>query len=93
MIYSRGSSDFKRLTKRENATVRGVVSTYGKVCDKPDGLIVVGDRIIGLGATRVDDAADLIMALEAHRPGDQAELHIRRGDQRKSLKITLGGTR
>ncbi|MFN6934715.1 MAG: S1C family serine protease [Tsuneonella sp.] len=58
-----------------------------------DGLIVVGDRIIGLGATRVDDAADLIMALEAHRPGDQAELHIRRGDQRKSLKITLGGTR
>ena len=58
-----------------------------------DGLIAVGDRIIGLGATRVDDAADLIMALEAHRPGDQVELHIRRGDQRKSLKITLGEPR
>lgn len=58
-----------------------------------DGLIVAGDRIVGLGATKVDEAVDLIAALEAHRPGDQVELHIRRGDQRKSLKITLGEPR
>ena len=35
MTCSGASSDFKRLTKRENATVRGVVSAYCKVCDKP----------------------------------------------------------
>lgn len=58
-----------------------------------DGLIIAGDWIIGLGATRVVEAANLIAALEAHRPGDQVELHIRRGDQRKSLKITLGEPR
>ncbi len=38
MTCSGASSDFKRLTKRENATVRGVVSAYCKVCDKPQGI-------------------------------------------------------
>jgi S1-C subfamily serine protease len=55
----------------------------------PDGLLVVGDRIIGLGATEIGDASDLIAALEARRPGDMVDLHILRGDRRMSISITL----
>lgn len=46
MTCSGASSDFKRLTKRENATVRGVVSAYCKVCDKPvQSLAHVSERL------------------------------------------------
>ena len=54
-----------------------------------DGLIVVGDRIVGLGASRIGDSRDLFAALEEYRPGDRVELHIQRGAQLLRLEITL----
>ncbi len=56
----------------------------------PDGRIVAGDRIMGLGDTRIDDASDLLAALEGYRPGVTVDVHILRGDQRLRVAITLG---
>lgn len=52
MTCSGASSDFKRLTKRENATVRGVVSAYCKVCDKPTYRDCLMRGIIAADASR-----------------------------------------
>jgi S1-C subfamily serine protease len=56
----------------------------------PDGRIVVGDRIVGLGDTKIDDASDLIGALERYSPGNTVDLLVLRGGQQLRVAITLG---
>ncbi|MBR3189160.1 MAG: trypsin-like peptidase domain-containing protein [Bosea sp.] len=57
-----------------------------------DGRIVVGDRIIGLGDSKIDDTSDLIAALERYIPGNTVDLLITRGGQQLRVAIALGSS-
>lgn len=54
-----------------------------------DGRIVAGDRIV-VGDTKIDDAPDLLAALERYSPGDTVNILTLRGDQPLRVAITLG---
>lgn len=57
-----------------------------------DGRIVVGDRIVGLGDSKIDDTSDLIAALERYIPGNTVDLLITRGGQQLRVAIALGSS-
>ena len=66
--------------------------------DARDGSIVVagesympgGDVIVALGGNRVSSLEELRDALADHKPGDTVELEIYRGNERRTVEVTLG---
>lgn len=49
----------------------------------------VGDRILSIDSTRIDDFAQ-IRTLVADRPGDEVLVSFRRGDATRSARLTIG---
>ncbi len=49
-----------------------------------------GDLVTALDGERVSDGIALIVAIRAHRPGDDVQLSVRRGVQQLTLSVTLG---
>jgi putative serine protease PepD len=49
-----------------------------------------GDVVIELDGTRVTDGIALIVAIRSHRPGDEVELLLTRGDEELTVTVTLG---
>ncbi len=49
-----------------------------------------GDVVTELDGTRVTDGIALIVAIRSHRPGDEVELLLTRGDEELTISVTLG---
>jgi hypothetical protein len=49
-----------------------------------------GDRVLRLGAVRVTSLADLQRALQAHKPGDNLPVEVRRGGKAQALTVVVG---
>jgi Tol biopolymer transport system component len=49
-----------------------------------------GDRVVELAGTRIENLYDMTFALQDHRPGETADVVVLRGDQRLTLRATLG---
>jgi Tol biopolymer transport system component len=49
-----------------------------------------GDRIVGMGGTRIENLYDMTFALQDNRPGDTIDVTVIRGEQRFTLQATLG---
>jgi S1-C subfamily serine protease len=65
----------------EKAGLRGLENT-------PRGM-VLGDVIVGIDQTKIDDYDDLYNALDSHRAGDIAKVKVRRGKEIIELEATL----
>jgi serine protease Do len=48
------------------------------------------DIVLSLGGTTVKDVPTFIESVGQHKPGDQVTLRIKRGDEEKEIKATLG---
>ena len=68
------------------AVVRSIVA--GSPASKTD--LRVGDVIVGIGATGVRSADDLIVATRAYAIGQTVELKVLRGGQTLSIPVVLG---
>ncbi len=49
-----------------------------------------GDLVVSLGSTTVTDLTSYSDALYAHKPGDEVEIVVLRGNERLTLRVTLG---
>jgi len=49
-----------------------------------------GDLVVSLGGTAVTDLTSYSDALYAHKPGDEVEVVVLRGNERLTLRVTLG---
>ena len=49
-----------------------------------------GDVVTELDGTRVTDGIALIVAIRSHRPGDEVDLLLTRGDDELTITVTLG---
>jgi putative serine protease PepD len=49
----------------------------------------VGDIVTAVDETAVTDGIGLIVAIRAHQPGETIELTVRRGDEVRTVEITL----
>ena len=49
-----------------------------------------GDVIVGFNSTAIVDAGDLTDAVRAAAPESQADVDVRRGEEKTSVKVTLG---
>jgi S1-C subfamily serine protease len=60
--------------------------------DPATGDVRVGDVVVGLGETAVNDSSDLYKALDAMRGGDAVQVTVRRGAEGRevTLKMVLG---
>ena len=54
-----------------------------------DGGLVPGDAIVALGGSEVEDAGDLLAALDLFRPGDTVPLTVLREGARVEIEVTL----
>jgi S1-C subfamily serine protease len=63
------------------AGLHGITQTIGG--------LALGDVIVGLDDQKVDDFDDLYNALDRHRPGDWAEVKVRRENQVVALKVEV----
>jgi putative serine protease PepD len=50
-----------------------------------------GDVITRIGELEVDDASDLVLAIQAGRPGEELEVRWQRGADAQEASVTLGG--
>ncbi len=48
------------------------------------------DRIVEMAGTRIENLHDMTFALQDHRPGETIDVVVVRGDQRVTLRATLG---
>jgi S1-C subfamily serine protease len=55
------------------------------------GGIKPGDLILMVGSANTQDLRGLMTALRAHKPGDEVDVVVRRGEETLTLKIRLGG--
>jgi S1-C subfamily serine protease len=51
--------------------------------------LTLGDVIVGVDATKVDDFDDLYNALDVHHAGDKVDVKIRRGDETVTIKTEV----
>jgi S1-C subfamily serine protease len=65
----------------EKAGLRGLENT-------PRGM-VLGDVVVAIGPTKIDDYDDLYNALDSHRAGDTTKVTVRRGKETVELEATL----
>jgi S1-C subfamily serine protease len=49
----------------------------------------LGDVIVAVGSTKVDDYDDLYNVLDQHRPGDKVDVKVLRGEQVETLKLEV----
>jgi len=49
-----------------------------------------GDVVTELDGVRVNDGISLIVAIRSHRPGDEVDLLLTRGDDEMTVSVTLG---
>jgi S1-C subfamily serine protease len=49
-----------------------------------------GDIVISLGGVQVLDLTSYSNALYAHKPGDDVDIVVMRGNERMTLRVTLG---
>jgi putative serine protease PepD len=54
-----------------------------------DAGLRVGDIVTAVDETAVTDGIGLIVAIRAHQPGETIELTVRRGDEVRTVEITL----
>jgi Zn-dependent M28 family amino/carboxypeptidase len=62
--------------------------TAGSPADRAG--LKAGDIVVSLGGTPVVDLTSYSNALYAHKPGDQVEIVVMRGNERLALQVTLG---
>lgn len=55
----------------------------------PEGQTVVGDIIVGIGSRDIHDVNDLYKALDSYKVGDTVDVVVARGQERRTVKITL----
>ncbi|QKV92717.1 trypsin-like peptidase domain-containing protein [Streptomyces sp. NA02950] len=55
-----------------------------------DAGIEAGDVITAVDGVRVHSAQELIVKIRSHRPGDRLELTLKRGDDKRSVELSLG---
>ena len=53
-------------------------------------MILVGDVIVQINNTPVNDTQSLGEALANHNPGDTVSVHIYRGSQQMTINVRLG---
>jgi len=51
--------------------------------------LVLGDVIVGVDSTKIDDYDDLYNALDSRHPGDAVDVKVQRGDQLVTLKLNV----
>jgi TolB protein len=49
-----------------------------------------GDRVVAMAGTRIENLHDMTFALQDHRPGETIDVVVVRGDERLTLRATLG---
>jgi S1-C subfamily serine protease len=54
------------------------------------GGVRAGDRIVEIGGTAVRDSDDISAAVNARRPGDEVQVIVERGGERRTLTVELG---
>jgi S1-C subfamily serine protease len=54
-----------------------------------DAGIRVDDVIVEIAGDAIDDAGDVPAAIREHRPGDEIEVVLQRGDERVTVNATL----
>ena len=55
-----------------------------------EGGLEKGDVITAIDGERVTDGIALIVAIRAHQPGETVEFTVQRGDEEKTVELTLG---
>ncbi|GAW52448.1 MULTISPECIES: S1C family serine protease [unclassified Nocardioides] len=55
-----------------------------------EGGLEKGDVIIEIDGERITDGIALIVAIRAHQPGEKVEFTIQRGDDERTVELTLG---
>jgi S1-C subfamily serine protease len=54
------------------------------------GLVTGGDLIVGVDGEKVDSPDDIATAIADDRPGDRVEIRFFRGDEARTVTVTLG---
>jgi len=62
----------------------------GGQVDPAQGITVPGDVIVAIDGKPVEDAAGVVEAVSAKRPGDTIALQLYRGDDRRTVEVELG---
>jgi PDZ domain-containing protein len=57
---------------------------------KAKGLVQPGDVIVEADGQRVATANDLVVLIQAHRPGERVGLRLRRGEEERVVEVPLG---
>ena len=53
-------------------------------------IVLGGDVMVAIGGKRVRSMDDVIGVVDSKKPGDEVTLELRRGDQRRTVKVKLG---
>ena len=54
------------------------------------GGIVIGDLIVAIGEVPIANFDDMLDQMERHQPGDTVSVKVKRGDEERTLQVTLG---
>jgi S1-C subfamily serine protease len=79
--------DVRRGTPADRAGLRAGTT---QVVVAGESYVLGGDVIVRVAGRTVATASDLRRAINAHRPGDEIELEVFRGSERKTLTAELG---
>jgi putative serine protease PepD len=76
------------FTVSTGAVVMSVIASTGAA----SAGVKQGDIIVGINKSTIQSAQDVSSVISALKPGDQVSLHIIRGTQHLTIKVTLGRT-
>lgn len=74
------------FTVSSGAVVMSVIASTGAA----SAGVKQGDIIVGINKSTIQSAQDVSSVISALKPGDQVSLHIIRGTQHLTIKVTLG---
>jgi S1-C subfamily serine protease len=76
------------FTASSGAVVMSVIAGTGAA----SAGVKQGDIIVGINSSTIQSAQDVSSVISALKPGDQVALHVIRGKQHLTIKVTLGRT-
>jgi S1-C subfamily serine protease len=53
-------------------------------------ILLGGDVLVGIDGKKVDSMEDVIGVVDSKKPGDEVTLELRRGEQKRTVKVKLG---